>query len=637
MMLRPLERMRVARRVPDSLQPPFKRAVSAARRLLAPLWTVEDEFLQLGPELLVNGSFDSDTAWDKGTGWSIAGGKAVATASTSRLRSLSSPLLAGKTYAVTATCTSHTSGSYKIMFEGGASLFGDKTAAGSFSGVFTAGTAGQIYVWCNSALSAEFDNISVREVLSASVYQDSAGTLPTTYGSTLGLLTDRSYGWELGPELVTNGTFETSIAGWIAQAANLTRVDGRMSCTTASGAGGAYIDVPVEANRRYEVSAQWVAASQASLRIFDGANFSTALFTGVDKSGPATDRVVITPTSSIVRLYLRNTGASTQLYDNVSARELRGNPLSQSTAGARPTLTRTPKRLGPELVVNGALDSAAGWTLSGAATISGGVCDIATAGAGWLEQGVVTKAGAVYRVTAVASLAATFCGAWDSPGRSALLSNSAAGRNPGFVEFFFTANDALSFIAFTSTGSGATRLDNISVREVLEWSPALSFNGTSNFLSAAQNPLGSSLSQPYTMIVAGVAGALSATCRACGDYVRSIGVLNTGAVALTHFTTGSVISPSGLVTTGAPFVLSASWDGTQAVVRLNGVQVQAGALGAPIGTQTAFAVGQRGNNAEYWNGLLDPFCVAVPFVMSDADRKTFERAAAQRVGATYLG
>lgn len=131
-----------------------------------------------GPELVANGTFDSDTAWDKGSGWTITGGKAVAAASTSRLRSLSSPIVAGKAYVVTATCTSYTSGSYKIMFEGGTNLFGDKTAAGSFSGVFTAGQSGQIYVWCNSALTAEFDNISVRELPGVHASQTTSGFQP---------------------------------------------------------------------------------------------------------------------------------------------------------------------------------------------------------------------------------------------------------------------------------------------------------------------------------------------------------------------------------------------------------------------------------------------------------------------------
>lgn len=627
MMLRPLERMRVARRVPNSLQPPFKRAVSAARRLLAPLWTVEDNFLQLGPELIPALNL-SAVAW-------INQGAVTATSANGFTTSgaggkLNGSLLSlGKAYAVSVPFSKSTGASFSVRTSGaGADIAASSATSGTLFFVVSTTSTVEFYLRLSAADTVNIGAISVREILAASVHQDSSGTLPTTYGSTVGLLTDRSFGAELGPTvpIVYN-------PNWVSNP------DGSYTKTIANWAS-AGIQPSGALNKFYEVSFELVSTTAGStIEVFrrrsDNAANEPVVSFGVT---PGLKRCVVQ--------CVFDTGGNDIWIDsqtwtgtirNLTIREVRGILLAQPTAGARPTLTQTPRRLGPELVVNGALDSAAGWTLSGAATISGGVCDIATAGAGWLEQGVVTKAGAVYRVTAVASLAATFCGAWDSPGRSALLSNSAAGRNPGFVEFFFTANDALSFIAFTSTGSGATRLDNISVREVLEWSPALSFNGTSNFLSAAQNPLGSSLSQPYTMIVAGVAGALSATCRACGDYVRSIGVLNTGAVALTHFTTGSVISSSGLVTTGAPFVLSASWDGTQAVVRLNGVQVQAGALGAPIGTQTAFAVGQRGNNAEYWNGLLDPFCVAVPFVMSDTDRKTFERAAAQRVGATYLG
>lgn len=47
----------------------------------------------------------------------------------------------------------------------------------------------------NSPLLAIEDDLS-------NVYQDSAGTLPATVGSPIGLLTDRSYGGELGGGVV---------------------------------------------------------------------------------------------------------------------------------------------------------------------------------------------------------------------------------------------------------------------------------------------------------------------------------------------------------------------------------------------------------------------------------------------------
>ena len=41
---------------------------------------LEGDGLLIGPELVINGGFDTDTIWDKGPGWTITGGVGVATA-----------------------------------------------------------------------------------------------------------------------------------------------------------------------------------------------------------------------------------------------------------------------------------------------------------------------------------------------------------------------------------------------------------------------------------------------------------------------------------------------------------------------------------------------------------------------------
>ena len=57
-----------------------------------------------GDELQTNGTFDTDTAWTKGTGWTITGGKAVATATTLNLEQLN-VLEVGKSYILTYDAT----------------------------------------------------------------------------------------------------------------------------------------------------------------------------------------------------------------------------------------------------------------------------------------------------------------------------------------------------------------------------------------------------------------------------------------------------------------------------------------------------------------------------------------------------
>lgn len=102
----------------------------------------------LGSELVTNGSFASDTAWTKGTGWSIAAGVAsfTATGSTSDLTSTGLTLTAGGIYAVVATITRSagtitvncSGATYDISASGTYTLYLTATSASSFK--FTAGT-----------------------------------------------------------------------------------------------------------------------------------------------------------------------------------------------------------------------------------------------------------------------------------------------------------------------------------------------------------------------------------------------------------------------------------------------------------------------------------------------------------------
>src|SRR6056300_319380 len=116
-------------------------------------------------ELVTNGTFDSDTDWTKGTGWTISGGQAVATAVTSAA-AIAQPITrtAGKVYKISVD-VSGSSGSYSLNINGagtGDILTGDGTKT-----VYTvASTTGsldlQIQQRTGATLTGNFDNISVK-------------------------------------------------------------------------------------------------------------------------------------------------------------------------------------------------------------------------------------------------------------------------------------------------------------------------------------------------------------------------------------------------------------------------------------------------------------------------------------------
>ncbi len=122
----------------------------------------------LGPELVTNGTFDTDSSWTKGAGWSIAGGLLVATGVTGNDSSSQTINTgAGKWFACTFTVVSITAG-VGVSFGLGASLGEQRTAPGTYTEYFQ-GTAAQngigVYQRGGIALTCEVDNVSVKEVI----------------------------------------------------------------------------------------------------------------------------------------------------------------------------------------------------------------------------------------------------------------------------------------------------------------------------------------------------------------------------------------------------------------------------------------------------------------------------------------
>jgi len=121
-----------------------------------------------GVELVVNGSFDTDTAWAKGTGWTISAGSANCDGtqvSTSELQSVNSIMpTAGKSYQLFLSIGSVSDGAFKILAGDGST--GWLNTSGTYTHTFVHG-GGNIYVDIVADISfiGAINLISIREIL----------------------------------------------------------------------------------------------------------------------------------------------------------------------------------------------------------------------------------------------------------------------------------------------------------------------------------------------------------------------------------------------------------------------------------------------------------------------------------------
>ena len=128
---------------------------------------IETMPLELGEELVTNGGFDTDSDWNKGTGWTISGSELNATSvTTSSAAYQLASISVGKTYKVVFEITSYTNGGVALRA-------GTSSAITYFSGVGVhtnyinvTGGALQLRFNTNSTSTLSIDNVSVKEVLS---------------------------------------------------------------------------------------------------------------------------------------------------------------------------------------------------------------------------------------------------------------------------------------------------------------------------------------------------------------------------------------------------------------------------------------------------------------------------------------
>lgn len=124
--------------------------------------------LRLGPELLLNGTFDTDTVWTKGTGWSIAAGvgaRAFDVSSGSISQSVA--FVSGRSYQVTFTLLGYVSGIFAARFTGGTTRTGTtRSANGTYTQILLANTGNNMFeIIAGGSAEGSIDDVSCREVL----------------------------------------------------------------------------------------------------------------------------------------------------------------------------------------------------------------------------------------------------------------------------------------------------------------------------------------------------------------------------------------------------------------------------------------------------------------------------------------
>jgi hypothetical protein len=430
--------------------------------------------------IITNGTFDTDTIWTKGTGWTIGSGVATfaATGSSSNLDQAAT-LLVGQSYLLTYTLT-QSAGNFNTSLSGGTPVTGpNRTSSGTYVEVLTAvsgnnnlritagstfagtidnvtlqpitvqsqgtslvtyrsqgdgitGTAGTAYdirlgdvgwIPCSEGhgdqvhdvlrdealqiVNGQFSNWGTTQntffynlkegnnVVNAdtvdanplveftgatqgvwfdpsdisTLFQDAAGTIPvTTYGDRVRLQLDKSKGLVLGPELVTNGGFDSNITGWtaIGGATNVWS-SGTATSNYSFSAGGLFQDITTSANTvKVTVRAKSLGGSPLIWGIPRTGNFdSPNTIINVSGSEYVDYTFLVTRASGAtgVRIYL-NAGSSAGgiQVDSVSVKELPGYHKVFPSDAARAYYGRMPKVGVRNLLTRNTEYSNAAWT-----------------------------------------------------------------------------------------------------------------------------------------------------------------------------------------------------------------------------------------------------------------------------------
>jgi len=177
------------------------------------------------------------------------------------------------------------------------------------------------------------------------LFRDSAGSDPVTAdGDPVGLMLDKHLGLELGPELVTNGTFDTDVNGWQITTTyptfTIASVNGHLRMEGGNPSGttyGAKQDMAFQQGKTYQLSFDLISGpTNRYVRVLDvSGGVVRSLAVGSD-IGIGTNNLIFTAQSNESGLSFEVFRDGVAEWDNISVRELPGNHAVQNTTSMKP-------------------------------------------------------------------------------------------------------------------------------------------------------------------------------------------------------------------------------------------------------------------------------------------------------------
>lgn len=128
-----------------------------------------------------------------------------------------------------------------------------------------------------------------------------------------------------GPELVTNGTFDADVAGWlnVTTAVISWNALGYGDVTSISSNNGSYRTLTTEIGKTYRaIGTSEVASIFHRLRVGNGAIPDAGLGDSTSVNSPSFHEVFFEATGTTSYVYLRNSAVGTVSWDNISVKEV---------------------------------------------------------------------------------------------------------------------------------------------------------------------------------------------------------------------------------------------------------------------------------------------------------------------------